>query len=98
MQIIKVWEVSSGFGNVPNNVVLDEYYTEAARERPGSAYDKSYMIELPDKFTLGENICGEKGIWYGRDHVELASVNHEKKHVTGVSIRGFHHFKIVDEQ
>jgi hypothetical protein len=93
---IKVVEVSSGFGNVPNNIILAEAYGSLG-ERPGSAYDRFYTIELPDDFTIGENIVGEKMIFRGSNHVELASVNHGKRWVTGVSIDGFHHFMICED-
>lgn len=93
---IKVIEVSSGFSNVPNSIILAERYGSLG-ERPGSAYDRGYTIEIPDEFRIGENVVGEKMIFNGNKHVELASVNHEKRWVTGVSVDGFYHFKIVEE-
>lgn len=42
-------ELSSGFGNVPNNIILAaDYYEHDVSGRPGSGYDKVVECELPD--------------------------------------------------
>lgn len=96
MEKVKIVEISSGFGNVPNNVILAENYVGAVCNRPGSAYDKFYTIELPNGFEIAENIAGERMLWHGKNHVEISSINPEKGWATGVSLDGFHHFPIVN--
>ena len=89
---VKVIDVWSGFSNVPNSVILAENYGGNAAERPGSAYDTEYTIELPDGYELAEMFGGGRGIFYNGHHVELASVNQKGRYVTGVSIDGFFEF------
>lgn len=49
MNTVKLIELSSGFGNVPNNIILAaDYYEHDVSGRPGSGYDKVIECELPD--------------------------------------------------
>lgn len=93
---IKVVELSSGFANVQNRIILASDYRRPLNERPGSANDEYYTIELPDDYEIDEYT----GIWRGREHIELVSVNHTKKHVTAsgdpLSGSAWHYFPIVD--
>ena len=93
---IKVVELNSGFANVANSIILERDYRGAVAERPGSAYDRHYTIDLPDGYEIDENT----GIWRGNEYIELVSINHEAQHVTGSGdpLKGFawHYFPIVE--
>lgn len=43
---ISVVELSSGFANVGNRVILESEYTPSLQNRPGSAYDKRIVAAI----------------------------------------------------
>lgn len=47
--IIKIAEISSGFGNIPNTCIFGDGHEYS--DRPGSAYDCVHNCILPDGFT-----------------------------------------------
>lgn len=95
---IKVVEISSGFANIPNGFVLaDTYFNGRGCQSNTSGYDTIYTIDLPDGFSVSESCGGSLEIYHGEKHVELAGIDEQKRHITGVSIDGFHSFDVVAE-
>lgn len=92
---VKVLELSSGFANISNPVVLADN-CPCVSDRPGSAYDSEYIIELSSDYEIAEMYGGGLGIFRGDKHIELCSVDLAKKCVVGVSPDGFVRFPIVD--
>lgn len=90
--IVKVYEVDSGLGNIKNGVCLAENY----RDRAESYLDTPYLIELPEGYSVEKANGGTTEVYCNGKHVKLTNVNYSENHITGVSIGGFHRFKIVN--
>ena len=56
---IKMIEVSSGWGNVPNRIVTaEDYYESAASSSESSGYDRQLIVEF-DRDEYREVMCDE---------------------------------------
>lgn len=98
MRTVEFVEVSSGFFNITNKVVLKNQYINGMA---GNAYDRFIVCELPEGYQLSESVAGTLEIYDPNGKwCDIGAVDEERGIVQIVdSIHGFGYgFKIIDPQ
>lgn len=58
-------QISSGFANIADDFTFaDKYYAKNVQDRPGSAYDKVFEVEIPDA-KMATTEYGERFVYVG---------------------------------